>query len=197
MSKKTKSKPISLKIEKVEASVSFIDEGWEKERNICKEFLNTLQMRPSTSHLFKPQAQIPRVLYKSASFEVGIINIHEYISKPSSPVKLGKQITLPSVLKSEHLIDLLKPALREKKEKYEEYNADLSDIDMVAYIDLSGYLFDMNSPFPSTPELENEGWRSISLVTNSFCRVLFTRNSAPVFLKRFSGKTMTRQTNGF
>ena len=183
-----------------ETSVTLLDnkKAWDRERSICKDFLNALRIRASQNDLFKTKTEFSNVMYRGAFFEVCMIldEKHKLSLQNKEVFSLEKdfyrQLVLPYIIQPERALNLIKPVLMEKKEKYERRNINPADVDVLAYFNLNGYVLDLRTPFPDFSELEDQGWRSLSLSSNTYNHVLFAKNKAPIFLQRYTGRTMVR-----
>jgi hypothetical protein len=84
----------------------------------------------------------------------------------------------------------LAPTLRKKAHNYTERGLDLSELDLLAYVNLKRATPDFNSHFPPPTEFLRQGWRSLSLVGPTFARVLFAHPDAPDFLRSNLGRSV-------
>jgi putative endonuclease (uncharacterized protein DUF1780) len=68
-------------------------------------------------------------------------------------------------------------------EKAAKYGAACNDLDAQMYVNLSDKFLDANSTVPDTTKLEQQGWRSVSLLFSPYGAVLFAKSDAPSFLR--------------
>ncbi len=175
---------------------------WERECWVCIEFFRALRVNISQTDLIKPSTDPPDVVYQDANFEVFIVldqgrKLHYDWKKLSSKYKsarssedLLEKYTPPKKMSGTQVVEFLKPTLSKKLNSYAGRGISFSDIDVLVYLNLQEYILDLDTPFPKLDELKEQGWRSLSVFGNSYCRVLFAEQSAPHFLCTHVGKTV-------
>ncbi len=176
---------------------------WERECWVCLEFLKALQVSASQNDLVKPDSEPPDVIFRDANFEVFIVldkdrKIHLDWKQKLAVYRSAKSLEdllepyrPPRKISGEKIITFLSPTLSKKHQDYTKRGISLGDIDVLAYVNLNEYTLDFDTPFTGYGQLQQQGWRSISVFGNSYCRVLYARKSAPDFLRSCAGKTIT------
>jgi len=69
---------------------------------------------------------------------------------------------------------------------------ELPKVDALAYFNLQEKYPDLRSPLPASSELRQQGWRSVSVVTDLEALVLHAASEAPAFLRDAVGQTRSR-----
>lgn len=74
----------------------------------------------------------------------------------------------------------------------EDYAKDYGDklcltLDLIVYFNLNGYYVDDKDISTNVSEMKKQGWRSVSIVSNSNSFIFFALENAPVFLKKAVG----------
>jgi len=176
---------------------------WETECWVCTEFLRALKINVSQNDLIKPKSEPPDVICLGANFEVFIVldkdrKLHAdwkqklSLSRNAQSLEdLLEPYRPPIKIPAKQILDFLKPTLSKKQQNYIKRGISLGDIDVLAYVNLTEYTLDLDTPFPELDELHQQGWRSISLFGNSYCRVLYAEESAPDFLCLHAGNTIS------
>lgn len=187
-----------------EDTVDFLSETrkWERECWICTEFLNALHMEVSPTDLVKSLLEPPDVIYKDAHFEIYIVLdkgrlLHADWKRELIRAKNAQSLDdllepyrPPERIDADHILEFIKPTILKKKQKYERRGISLKSLDILAYVNLKESSLDLNASFPDDPELQRQGWRSVSAFGNSYCRVLYADQSAPEFLRAHAGQTI-------
>jgi len=187
-------------------TVDFLSDSrkWERECWVCTAFLSALQINVSRSNLIKPTIEPPDVIYQGANFEVFVVldqgrKLHDDWKKLSSLYKSAETLNdvmepykSPKKMSGVEVVEFLKPTLSKKRESYARRNISLSDIDVLVYLNFKEHTLDLSTPFPELDKLQQQGgWRSLSVYGNSFCRVLYAEQSAPIFLCSHVGNTIS------
>ncbi|MCY1348712.1 hypothetical protein D9M69_348660 [compost metagenome] len=174
---------------------------WERERWVCQRLLNALNVSYEGDD-FSTGQEPPDVLFREANFEVFLVldagrRLNEEwrteLQRRRSAFSLSQLVRReprPKRISAAELQGLLAPTLRKKAHNYLERGIDLSELDMLAYVNLKRAIPDFNSSFPPPSEYLRQGWRSLSLVGPTFARVLFAHNDAPDFLRNNLGRTV-------
>jgi hypothetical protein len=173
---------------------------WERECWVCIEFLRALRVNVSETDLIKPNTEPPDVIYQDANFEVFIVldqgrKLHADWKELSSLYRsaqcmedLKEPYKPPKKISGAQVIEFLKPTLSIKRNSYAGRGISLGDIDVLVYLNLKECILDLGTPFPELDELQQQGWRSLSVFGNSYCRVLCVQPSAPDFLRAHVGE---------
>lgn len=176
---------------------------WERECWVCNEFLNALGIKVSPSDLVKPRSEPPDVIVKGANIEVFIVMENDRQLDSDWKNKLTKYRNAqnlqgllepyrpPKKISSAQVLEYLNPTLLKKYDKYTRKQVPLGEIDILAYVNLEKFILDLETTFPVSAEFQQQGWRSISVLGNSYCRVLYAGEAAPDFLRLNAGKTIT------
>ncbi|HLD80372.1 MAG TPA: hypothetical protein VJA18_07505, partial [Candidatus Nanoarchaeia archaeon] len=62
-----------------------------------------------------------------------------------------------------------------------------SSLDLIVYFNLNGYYLDDKDISANLSGMKKQGWRSVSIVSNSNAFIFFALENAPVFLKNAIG----------
>ena len=86
--------------------------------------------------------------------------------------------------------DYFQLILFHSQKKVKKYGRIDGDIDLLVYINQrSTHLYPIE-PWPDPTPLVQHGWRSVAFIDNySYVRVLYTKENAPPFLRKATGKT--------
>ncbi|MHA6492521.1 DUF1780 domain-containing protein [Pseudomonas borbori] len=175
---------------------------WERERWVCQRLLQALNVSHRLDEFSPPTQEPPDVLFRDASFEVffvldegrrlndewraeldrrrGAFSLSQLVRREAKPKRIG----------AADLQARLAPTLRKKAHNYRERGLDLSELDLLAYVNLKRAVPDFNSHFPPPTEYLRQGWRSLSLVGPTFARVLFAHPDSPAFLRNNLGRSV-------
>ncbi|AYC34307.1 hypothetical protein D3880_18890 [Pseudomonas cavernae] len=174
---------------------------WERERWVCQRLLQALNVS-HRSEEFNSGQEPPDVLFRDACFEVFFVldagrrlneEWREELQRRRRAFSLSQLIrreARPKRISAAELQALLAPTLRKKAHNYRERGLDLSELDMLAYVNLKLAIPDFNTGFPPPSEYLRQGWRSLSLVGPTFARVLFAHTDAPDFLRSNLGRSV-------
>jgi hypothetical protein len=176
---------------------------WERECWVCIEFLRALQVDVSKTDVIKPSTEPPDVIYQDANFEVFIVldqgrKLHADWKELSSLYRSAQCLEdlkipykPPKKVSGAQVIQFLTPTLSKKRDSYARRGISLGDIDVLVYLNLKECILDLGTPFPGAlDELQQQGWRSLSVFGNSYCKVLCVKPSAPDFLRAHVGNTI-------
>jgi len=187
-----------------EDTVDFLTQArkWERECWVCSEFVKALDVNVSPNDLVKPSSEPPDVIVNGANFEVYIVmeryrrlnadwknkvlkyrnaQVLQELLQPYSP---------PQKISAEQILEFLMPTLLNKHHKYSKRQVPLGEIDVLAYVNLENFILDLETTCPLPFEFQKQGWRSVSIFGNSYCRVLYAGESAPDFLCLHADKTI-------
>ncbi|MNZ41714.1 hypothetical protein D3C78_592700 [compost metagenome] len=175
---------------------------WERECWACQRLLQALGVPHRQEDFIEPAQQPPDVLFRDASFEVFFVldpgrrlndEWREELVRRRMARSLSQLIRReqrPRRINCAELQARLAPTLRKKAHNYRERGFDLGELDLVAFVSLKRETPDFNTPFPPPTEYLRQGWRSLSLVGPTFCRVLFAHMDAPDFLRGNLGRSV-------
>jgi hypothetical protein len=182
---------------------------WETECWVCNKFLNTLGTIVSQDDFVKPSSEPPDVIVKGANIEVFIViendrrldadwrnKLNKYKSAQSLE-DLLEPYRPPQKISSVQILEYLKPTLSKKHDKYTRNQVPLGKIDILAFVNLEKFMLDLETTFPTPSEFEQQGWRSVSILGNSYCRVLYADEVAPDFLRLNAGRTISIELKNF
>lgn len=176
---------------------------WERECWVCNEFLNALGIKVLPNEFVKPSSEPPDVIVKGANIEVYIVMEKDRRLDADWKNKLTKYRNAqslqdllepyrpPQKISSAQVLEHLKPTLLKKHNKYTRKQVPLGEIDVLAYVNLEKFIIDLETTFPIPDEFLQQGWRSISIFGNNYCRVLYAGEEAPDFLRLHTGKTIS------
>ncbi|UTW06709.1 DUF1780 domain-containing protein [Pseudomonas benzenivorans] len=175
---------------------------WERERWVCQRLLQALNIDHRLEEFSAGEQEPPDVLFREASFEVFFVLDEgrrlndewraelERRRSAFSLKQLVRREAKPRRIPAAELQARLGPTLRKKAHNYSERGLDLSELDLLAYVNLKRAIPDFNSHFPPPTEYLRQGWRSLSLVGPTFARVLFAHPDAPDFLRGNLGRVV-------
>ena len=176
---------------------------WERECWVCSKLLKALQIKVFQNDFVKPSSEPPDVICMGANFEVYIVldknrrldadwkhTLSRYRNSKSLE-NLLEPYSPPGKLSAAQILELLRPTLSKKRQNYVNRDIPLDDIDILAYVNLRESTLDLETPFPAPNEFHKQGWRSITIFGNSYCRVLYAEESAPDFIRLNAKKTIT------
>ncbi|MBC9252224.1 hypothetical protein A9179_18280 [Pseudomonas alcaligenes] len=175
---------------------------WERERWVCQRLLLSLNVPFRQEEFASSSREPPDVQFREANFEVFFVLDEGRRLNDEWRVELERRrsaLSLSQLLRRERrprripateLQARLAPTLRKKAHNYRERGIDLGELDLLAFASLKHNLPDFNTPFPPPGEYLRQGWRSLSLVGPTYCRVLFAHADAPDFLRNNLGRTV-------
>lgn len=175
---------------------------WERERWVCQRLLQALNVSHRLDEFSAADHEPPDVLFRDASFEVFFVldegrrlndEWRAELERRRSAFSLSQLVrreAKPKRIAATELQQRLSPTLRKKAHNYKERGLDLGELDLLAYVNLKRAVPDFNSHFPPPTEFLRQGWRSLSLVSPTFARVLFAHPDAPDFLRHNLGRSV-------
>jgi hypothetical protein len=175
---------------------------WERERWVCQRLLQALNVSHRLDEFSAADHEPPDVLFRDASFEVFFVldegrrlndEWRAELERRRSAFSLSQLVrreAKPKRIAATELQQRLSPTLRKKAHNYKERGLDLGELDLLAYVNLKRAVPDFNSHFPPPTEFLRQGWRSLSLVSPTFARVLFAHPGAPNFLRHNLGRSV-------
>jgi hypothetical protein len=175
---------------------------WERERWVCQRLLQALNVNNRLDEFSAADREPPDVLFRDARFEVFFVldegrrlndEWRAELERRRSAFSLSQLVrreAKPKRIAAAELQQRLAPTLRKKAHNYNERGLDLSELDLLAYVNLKRATADFNSHFPPPTEFLRQGWRSLSLVGPTFARVLFAHPDAPDFLRSNLGRSV-------
>ena len=168
----------------------------DRERSVCAAFLRSLKIKFNANDLQSIDDDPPDVIFGKARFEV-----KEYLDDDRRRHDEFKQ-RLKQLRQAQKLSDLLQPyrpfniTMRDVSERItsflEEYAKSYgmthcSSLDVLVYFNLIDcHIVDDNAK-PDNSRILKQGWRSVSIITNSFAYIFIAQDSAPEFLIANSG----------
>lgn len=169
----------------------------ERERSVCRAFLRALGIPFKDTELIAPTEEPADVAFRGARFQVRDLlrgrkrgndwkNKDKQYAEARCVGDLVQPYSPPVSISFGSLMPELATVLSEKAAKY---GTSCKDLDALIYIDLEDTFLTPDALAPNTTELENQGWRSVSLLFTPYAVVLFARNSAPSFLRDATGET--------
>ncbi len=180
-------------------------EKTRRERMTCAAFLRGLGISFSLDDIKSVKNEPPDVIFGEACFEVRELLDHgrrrgdEYkerhetlINSTSIEDTLLPRKSIKSISYAE-LINLIIFALSKKASSYEK--TVLSNLDAFVYVNLNSKLLDPATNIPNLDALIAQGWRSVSFVFVPYSHIIFTQDTAPDFLKRYTELTRNEWGN--
>lgn len=170
----------------------------DRERATCAAFLRCLGIEFKVTDLVCVKADPPDICFDAANFE-----IKEYLDDDRRRHDEYKKLLekLKASKKLSDLIELYRPpqslSINEAAERVDNFIADYarsygqklcSTLDMLVYFNLNGYYLDDKDVSTDVSIMINQGWRSVSIISNSMAFVFFASESAPIFLRNAVGK---------
>jgi hypothetical protein len=175
---------------------------WERERWVCQRLLQALNVNNRLDEFSAADREPPDVLFRDARFEVFFVldegrrlndEWRAELERRRSAFSLSQLVrreAKPKRIAAAELQQRLAPTLRKKAHNYNERGLDLSELDLLAFVNLKRATANFNSHFPPPTEFLRQGWRSLSLVGPTFARVLFAHPDAPDFLRSNLGRSV-------
>jgi len=192
---------INQLISDAEASIAFLSNPSKKERErlACIAFLRCLGVSFQKDHVISIDDDPPDVRFDGANFEV-----KEYLDDNRRRHDEYKK-KLERLEKAQKLSDLLEPytplgplvvsevagSITEFLEEWASiYGKEIcSTLDALVYFNLAErYLTDEGSR-PGVSDMVDQGWRSVSTITNTLSYVFFASPTAPDFLRNNVAQT--------
>ncbi|MBN1972678.1 MAG: DUF1780 domain-containing protein [Sedimentisphaerales bacterium] len=187
-------------ISETEESIRFFSCGKkpDRERSVCTAFLRCLGIGFKVSDLHINETDPPDIYFNGANFEIKEYlddnrRRHEEYKKLLKKLKTAKKLSdlkesynPPRPLTIKEVCDRVTSFIEKYARNYSENLC--STLDLMVYLNLNGYhLDDEDIPVDSSGMIK-QGWRSVSIVSNSLAFTFFASESAPVFLRNVVGK---------
>lgn len=168
----------------------------DRERTACAAFLQSLNIKFNANDLQSIKNDPPDVIFGKAKFEVKEFLDDDRRRHDEFKQRLGK------LRQAQKLSDLLQP--------YKPFNITMKDVskrispflneyatsygktlcsslDALVYFNLMDCHIIYNDIEPDKSKLIKQGWRSVSIITNSLAYIFFAQDSSPEFLIANSG----------
>ncbi|MBI4680198.1 MAG: DUF1780 domain-containing protein [Nitrospirae bacterium] len=191
-------KMIQEMIYDTEESIKFFSSAKkpDRERSACAAFLRSLNIKFNANDLQSIEDDPPDVIFDKAKFEV-----KEYLDDDRRRHAEFKQ-RLDKLRQAQKLSDLLQPyrpfniTMRDVSGRLSPFLEDYaksygrtlcSSLDVLVYFNLTDCHVEGDNVDPDNSRLLKQGWRSVSMITNSFAYIFFAQDSAPEFLIANSG----------
>lgn len=168
----------------------------ERERSVCRAFLRAIGVLFIEKDLIAPTAEPADVAFHDARFQVRDLlrnrkrgdiwkNNEKRYAEAQSLADVGEPYSPPCPTSLRDLLPEVAAALAEKAKKY---GTGCKDLDALMYVDLADTFLEANASIPDTSQLQNQGWRSVSLLFVPYGSVLFANHQAPAFIRAASGQ---------
>jgi hypothetical protein len=156
-------------------------------------FLRVLGVEHADGEIIKCGPEPVDVWFRDARFQVTEIiypprardlEIRQRAERARTARRL-EELMEPGTITSEPMgpQGVLELVVERAKVKADHYAGQCAGVDLLAYLNLRGRHLYPVDPFPRAPELEEMGWRSVSLIMERFGIVLAVGRSAPKFLR--------------
>jgi hypothetical protein len=178
----------------------------ERELWVANEFLDYLQVDRRSEEVRPSDYEPFDVIFRNARFQVKEIlkapgqdrkrdlEYKEALQKAESATKLSDLVTpytSPTVLSITETLSILERESLNWQLSYSDL--DRSQMDILSYLNLKDTVLSMQqSSIPEIPWLSQQGWRSVSVVSNNCAFVLLVAQSAPPFLREKLSKVLTK-----
>jgi Putative endonuclease, protein of unknown function (DUF1780) len=175
----------------------------ERERSVCRAFLRAIGVSLMDGELIAPTVEPADVAFRDARFQVRDLlrerkrgeawkNNEKRYAEAQSLDDLLEPYSPPTRISLKDLVPEVATALAEKATKY---GAGCKDLDALMYVDLPDCLLEDNSPIADTAQLQQQGWRSVSLLFVPYGIVLFANDHAQTFLRSAEKKAQMQWAN--
>jgi len=175
----------------------------ERERSVCRAFLRALGISFTDQELIAPTVEPADVSFRELQFQVRELlrgrkrganwktkqkqyaearSVTDLLQPYSPPILVGWKSLLPEVT----------AALSEKAIKY---GAGCKALDALVYIDLEDTILDANSAMPDAADLEQQGWRSVSVLFSPYAVVILAGKDASIHLRCVVGAAQMKWSN--
>ncbi len=192
---------IQKNIQSLHQSIAFFSNSNKSKREIwiVNEFLTNLGIEFMKDELRPLAEDPPDVIFRDAKFETKEIqdksrkrhdSYKQKLEKAKSATRLKDLMTLytPKDISLQEIVEKIHNELKEFL-----YSIDFcKSTDMLFYINLLTYSLSKKHSFTLIEEDIWKRWRSISMVTNNACCVLWADKNAPDFIKSATGKVIIR-----
>lgn len=163
----------------------------ERERWVCREFLENLGIKVLDRELVSSKEDPPDVLFRSARFEVKELMDEDRPRMAEYKKSLAKAETAtdaeellehyePKTMSASDVRDLVLPQVQELEKKYPR--AVRESLDLIFYVNLLDYATTGSTVDVSQLPKSVTEWRSVSFVTNNCSCVIWVANKVPDFL---------------
>jgi putative endonuclease (uncharacterized protein DUF1780) len=171
----------------------------ERERAVCRAFLRSIGLRFANREIVASCDEPADVCFRDARFQIrdhlaGRRRGEEWKQRQTRWTKARwirdtrERVTWPTPMRRVELVDAVTDALKSKSEKYGMGGC--SKTDALVYADITGSRFLIpRSIARDVSRLEQQGWRSVSVLFPPYGVVLLARDSAPAFLRHLVGTT--------
>lgn len=174
----------------------------ERERWVCKSFLETLGVQFEEAELSTPPSDPPDVLFRDGKFEIKEIldaGRHRH-QEYKMLLERSLQATDAQELLEEYTpqemtyLQLVERVVSEAASLDFHYApAVRKELDLLFYVNLKELFFIEDGQMPAANAFARFGWRSVSAFENSAAFVFFAAPDAPSFLHPFVGTFFTRK----
>lgn len=175
----------------------------ERERAVCRAFLRAVGVSFNESELIAPTIEPADVAFRDAQFQVRDIlrgrkrgddwkNKKKQYDQAQSIADLVESYSPPVPVSLASLVPEVTEALSEKAARY---GIGCSRLDALIYVDLEDAFLEANSHISDVAELEQQGWRSVSLFFSPYGVTLFAGGHAPSFLQDAAGRSSMKWAN--
>lgn len=171
----------------------------QRERAVCRAFLRVIGLRFTDREIIAPCDEPADVCFRDARFQIrdhlaGRPRGDEWKQRQTRWAKARRisdtlePVKWPTPMRRAELVNAVTDALKSKSEKYGLSGC--SKTDALVYADITGTRFLMpRSVARDVSRLEQQGWRSVSVLFPPYGVVVLARDSAPAFLRKLVGKT--------
>lgn len=171
----------------------------QRERAVCRAFLRAIGLRFADSEIVAPCDEPADVCFRDARFQIrdhlaGRRRGDEWKQRQTRWNKARRMsdtlepTTWPAPMRRGELVNTVAAALEAKSKKYGVGGC--SKTDALVYADITGTRFLMpRSVAHNVTRLDQQGWRSVSVLFPPYGIVLLARDSAPAFLRKMVGKS--------
>jgi hypothetical protein len=171
----------------------------ERERAVCRAFLRAIGLRFTDREIIASRDDPPDVCFREAHFEIrdhlaGRRRGDEWKQRQTRWATARgisdtlEPVTWPTPMGRVELVDVVTDGLRSKSGDYGPRGC--AALDALVYADITGTRFlTPRSVARDVSRLEQQGWRSVSVLFPPYGIVLLAHDSAPAFLRKLVGKT--------
>jgi hypothetical protein len=171
----------------------------ERERAVCRAFLRAIGVRFEEHEIVAPWQEPVDVRFRDARFQIrdhlaGRRRGDEWKQRQNRWARARRiadtleRTTWPTPMSRTELVDAVGDALKSKSKKYGPRGC--SKIDALIYADITATRFLMaRSAASDVSGLQQQGWRSVSVLFPPYGLVLFAHDSAPALLRQRLRKT--------
>ncbi len=175
----------------------------ERERSVCRAFLHALGVSFTDSELIAPTVEPADVSFRQLRFQVRDLlrgrkrgddwrSKQKLYAEAQSVAELLQPYSPPIPARLKSLLPDVTAALSGKAVRYGD---GCKALNALVRIDLQDTFLEASSPMPDIAELEQQGWRSVSLLFSPYAVVLFAGKNASVHLRQAVGTTRNKWAN--